>query len=70
MADQLREEVQRETVTQYIDQLHSNAKVEKFNIDGTKAAPAPAKPADGAAPAAPSAPGPAAPAPALPNPAK
>ncbi len=71
LADQLREEVQRETVTQYIDQLHSNAKVEKFNIDGTKAAPAPANPpAGGAAPAAPSAPGPAAPAPALPNPAK
>jgi peptidyl-prolyl cis-trans isomerase C len=63
--------VQRETVTQYIDQLHSNAKVEKFNIDGTKAAPAPANPpAGGAAPAAPSAPGPAAPTPVLPNPAK
>jgi len=67
LADQIREEVQRETVTQYIDQLHSNAKVEKFNIDGTKAAPAPANPAAGAAPGAPPA---GAPAPALPDPAK
>lgn len=70
LADQIREEVQRETVTQYIDQLHSNAKVEKFNIDGTKAEAAPAKTPRGAAPAAPSAPGPTTPAPALPNPAK
>ena len=66
LADQLREEVQRETVTQYIDQLHANAKVEKFNIDGTKAAPAPAHPSGGTPPAA----SPAAPTPALPNPAK
>ena len=64
LADQLREEVQRETVTQYIDQLHANAKVEKFNIDGTKAAPAP--PPGGAPPAT----GQTAPPPALPNPAK
>ena len=27
----------RETVTHYIDQLRSTAKVEKFNIDGSKA---------------------------------
>lgn len=66
LADQLREEVQRETVTQYIDQLHANAKVEKFNIDGTKAAPVPAHPSGGTPPAA----SPAAPTPALPNPAK
>jgi len=66
LADQLREEVQRETVTQYIDQLHANAKVEKFNIDGTKAAPAPAQPSGGTPPAA----GQTAPTPALPNPAK
>ncbi|MBS0523892.1 MAG: peptidylprolyl isomerase [Proteobacteria bacterium] len=65
LADQLREEVQRETVTQYIDQLHANGKVEKFNIDGSKAAPAPA-PAGGTPPAA----APTAPAPALPNPSK
>ncbi len=67
LADQIREEVQRETVTQYIDQLHANAKVEKFNIDGSKSAPAPANPAAGTAPGAPPA---GAPAPALPNPAK
>jgi peptidyl-prolyl cis-trans isomerase C len=66
LADQIREEVQRETVTQYIDQLHSNAKIEKFNIDGTKASAAPANPTAGSAPAA----VPAAPAPALPNPSK
>ena len=66
LADQLREEVQRETVTQYIDQLHANAKVEKFNIDGTKAPPAPAHPSGGTPPAA----SPPAPTPALPNPAK
>ena len=67
LADQIHEEVQREIVTQYIDQLHANAKVEKFNIDGSKAAPAPANPAAGAAPGAPPA---SAPTPALPNPAK
>lgn len=66
LADQLREEVQRETVTQYIDQLHANAKVEKFNIDGSKATPAPAQPSGGTPPAA----GQTAPTPALPNPAK
>jgi peptidyl-prolyl cis-trans isomerase C len=66
LADQIREEVQRETVTQYLDQLRSNAKVEKFNVDGSKAAAAPASPSAGTPPAA----VPTAPAPALPNPSK
>ena len=65
LADQIREEVQRETVTQYLDQLRSNAKVEKFNIDGSKAEAAPAKPPAGAPATAPTTP-----APALPNPSK
>src|SRR5580698_2980531 len=34
LADQIREEVQREAVQQYLDQLHASGKVEKFNIDG------------------------------------
>jgi peptidyl-prolyl cis-trans isomerase C len=62
LADQIREEVQRETVTQYLDQLRSTSKVEKFNIDGSKAEAQPAKAPPAAAPAAP--------AQALPNPAK
>ncbi len=68
LADQIREEVQREIVTQYIDQLHSGAKVEKFNMDGSKvtAAPPPPPPATSAPPAT----VPVAPAPTLPNPAK
>ena len=65
LADQIREEVQRETVTQYLDQLRSNAKVEKFNMDGSKAEAAPAKPPATEPPAAPTTP-----APALPNPSK
>jgi peptidyl-prolyl cis-trans isomerase C len=62
MADQIREELARETVTQLVDQLRSTAKVEKFNIDGSKPE---AKPATAPVPAAPGAP-----APALPNPPK
>jgi peptidyl-prolyl cis-trans isomerase C len=69
LADQLREEVQRETVTQYLDQLRSSAKVEKFNIDGSKAEAAPAKPPS-TEPATAPATAPTAPAPALPNPSK
>jgi peptidyl-prolyl cis-trans isomerase C len=53
MADQIREDMARETVTSFIDQLRSTAKIEKFAIDGSKVA----------APAAPGAPPPAAPAP-------
>jgi peptidyl-prolyl cis-trans isomerase C len=57
LSDQIREELMRETVSGFLDQLRSAAKVEKFNIDGSKPE---AKPA--AVPAAP--------APALPNPPK
>ena len=44
MAEQLREEASREAVTALLNQLRSVAKVEKFNMDGSKveAAPAPA----------------------------
>jgi len=51
MAEQIREDLARETVTAFIDQLRSGAKIEKFNIDGTKPDPAAAKPATPAAPA-------------------
>jgi peptidyl-prolyl cis-trans isomerase C len=57
MAEQLREDLARETVTAFIDQLRSNAKIEKFNIDGSKPDPAAAKPA-AAKPATPAAPAP------------
>jgi peptidyl-prolyl cis-trans isomerase C len=55
LAEPLREELARETVTGFIDQLRGNAKIEKFNIDGTKPDP------KAATPAAPVAPAPAAP---------
>lgn len=45
LSEQLREEMVREAVTAHLDQLRSGAKIEKFNIDGTKAEAAPAKPA-------------------------
>lgn len=60
MADQIREELARETVTAMLNELRAGAKIEKFNIDGTKpATPAPAAPTGGAAakPAAPAVPG-------------
>jgi peptidyl-prolyl cis-trans isomerase C len=63
LADQLREEMSREAVTAQLDQLRSGAKIEKFNMDGSKVEAAPAKPA---APAAPARPPAAAPAPATP----
>lgn len=50
MAEQIREDLARETVTAYIDQLRAGAKIEKFNIDGSKPDPAAAKPATPAAP--------------------
>jgi len=56
VADQIREDMARETVTAFIDQLRANAKIEKFNIDGGKPEAQPAKPA------APPTPGAAAPA--------
>ena len=45
LADQLREEMAREAVTAQLDQLRSGAKIEKFNMDGSKVEAAPAKPA-------------------------
>jgi peptidyl-prolyl cis-trans isomerase C len=60
LSDQIREELARETVTQILDQLRAGAKIEKFNIDGSKPEPQAAKPAT------PGAPAPAAPAPATP----
>lgn len=56
MAEPLREELTREAVTGLLDQLRSTAKIEKFNIDGSKidGAPKPAPPAAPARPAAPS----------------
>src|SRR5258708_29201991 len=54
LADQLREEMAREAVTAQLDQLRSGAKIEKFNMDGSKAEAAPAEPAPpGPPPAAP-----------------
>jgi peptidyl-prolyl cis-trans isomerase C len=61
LADQLREEMAREAVTAQLDQLRSGAKIEKFNMDGSKVEAAPAKPAAPAAPAAPGRPPAAAP---------
>ena len=55
LADQLREEMAREVITAQLDQMRSGAKIEKFNIDGSKPdAAAPAKPAT--PPTAPAAP--------------
>ncbi len=51
LADQIREELAREAVTQVLDQLRAGAKIEKFNIDGSKAEPQAAKPPAPAAPA-------------------
>jgi len=51
LSDQIREELARETVTQIIDQLRAGAKIEKFNIDGSKAEPQAAKPATPGTPA-------------------
>ena len=41
MAEQIREEVSRETVTTLLNTLRSTAKIEKFNIDGSKVETAP-----------------------------
>jgi peptidyl-prolyl cis-trans isomerase C len=51
LAEQIREDLARETVTAFIDQLRAGAKIEKFNIDGSKPDPAAAKPATPSAPA-------------------
>ena len=51
----------REAVTAQLDQLRSGAKIEKFNMDGSKVEAAPAKPAAPATPAPPPAAAPATP---------
>jgi peptidyl-prolyl cis-trans isomerase C len=51
LSDQIREELARETVTQILDQLRAGAKIEKFNIDGSKPEPQAAKPVTPAIPA-------------------
>lgn len=50
LADQIREELAREAVTAQLDKLRAGAKVEKFNMDGSKADAVPAAPAKPAAP--------------------
>lgn len=57
MSDQIRQDLARETVTAMLNQLRGNAKIEKFNVDGSKPAPAPAAPTAPAKPAAPATPG-------------
>ncbi|TAJ40154.1 MAG: peptidylprolyl isomerase [Reyranella sp.] len=52
LAEQLREEMAREAVTAELDLLRSRAKIEKFNIDGSKPEPAAVKPATPARPPA------------------
>ncbi len=59
MSDQIRQDLARETVTAMLNQLRAGAKIEKFNMDGSKPAATPAPPA-------PAAPAPATPAPASP----
>lgn len=54
MQDQLREELARETVTSMLDHLRASAKIDKFNMDGSKPDPAASKPAAPAKPPAPS----------------
>ena len=53
LADQLREELAREVVTAQLDQLRANAKVEKFNMDGSKPEASPAPDTSPATPATP-----------------
>jgi peptidyl-prolyl cis-trans isomerase C len=60
LQQQIREELGREAISHFFDQLRSTAKIEKFNMDGSKVE---AKPAPPPAPSG-------APAPALPNPPK
>jgi peptidyl-prolyl cis-trans isomerase C len=56
MAEQIREELAREAMTGMLDQLRSAAKIEKFNLDGSKVDPAAAKPPAAGGPAAPAQP--------------
>jgi peptidyl-prolyl cis-trans isomerase C len=62
MSDHIRDELARETVSHFLDQLRANSKIEKFNMDGSKVEAKPVAP-----PPAVGTPG-GAPAPALPNP--
>ncbi|WP_439612893.1 peptidylprolyl isomerase [Reyranella sp.] len=52
LSEQIREELAREAITAQLDRVRSGSKIEKFNMDGTKAEAAPATPATPAAPAA------------------
>ena len=52
LADQLREEMAREVVTAELDLMRSRAKIEKFNMDGSKPEPAAVTPATPARPPA------------------
>ena len=52
LVEQLREEMAREVVTAKLDLLRAGAKIEKFNIDGSKPDAAPAAPATPASPPA------------------
>lgn len=49
--DQLRSDMSREIVTAMLDDLHKNAKIERFNMDGSKVVDAPKPPAATPAPA-------------------
>ncbi len=53
LSEQIREELAREAVTAQLDKIRAGSKIEKFNMDGTKAEAAPATPP--ATPAAPAA---------------
>jgi peptidyl-prolyl cis-trans isomerase C len=61
LAEQLREEMAREAVTAELDLMRSRAKIEKFNIDGSKPEPVAVTPAAPAPPARPPAAAPATP---------
>lgn len=52
LSEQIREELAREAVTAQLDKIRAGSKIEKFNMDGTKAEAAPATPAAPVAPAA------------------
>jgi len=53
LSEQIREEMGREAVGHMLDQLRANAKIEKFNMDGSKIEAKPATPPATPAPAAP-----------------
>ncbi|MBS0519315.1 MAG: peptidylprolyl isomerase [Proteobacteria bacterium] len=53
MSDQIRQDLAREAVTAMLNQLRTGAKIEKFNIDGSKPEATPATAPAGSAPAKP-----------------